>query len=89
MDSSRRPLPTSDQLDLWDGSGVAGVELRSLPWSGRSPRELTRVANSAIFKAQAGKSTSDFVRDENQYDLWLPVKKAPPVYGGAPLLIPF
>ncbi len=58
----------------------------SIPWGGRSPRDLTRARNSPIFKAQAEKSMRDFVSDENQYDLWLPVKKGPLVYRGAPLL---
>ena len=73
-----------DQLEL----RLPGlVDLSREPWEGRSPRGLTRVALSTIFKAQAEKSTGDFVRDENQYDLWLPVKKAPRKYRGAPLLL--
>ena len=57
-----------------------------IPWDGRSPRDLTRVRFSPIFKAQAEKSVSDFVSDENQFDLWLPMEKAPWIYQGAPLL---
>ncbi len=62
---------------------------RAEPWLGRSPRTLTRGHGFRIFKAQAGKSVSDFVSDENQSDLWLAVKKCPVVYDGAPLLLPF
>ncbi len=59
------------------------------PWGGRSPRALTRGAKRFILKAQAGKSTSDFVGDPRQCDLWLPVEKAPWEYQGAPLLLAF
>ena len=38
------------------------------PWEGRSPRDLTRVALSGIFKARAGRLT-DFIRF-GQYDLF-------------------
>ena len=80
----------SSQLDLWDGSGVRGVELSSLPWSGASPRGLTRVALSPIFQAQAAKSVSDSVSDLDQLDFWLTKKRAPgqSQYLGAPTLLP-
>ena len=77
----------SDQLDLWEGSEVQGLDLATLPWSGRSPRGLTQVALSGIFKAQADKSLSDFVCAA-QGDLWLiSPKNAPGFYSGAPLLM--
>ena len=65
-----------------------GEELRRIPWGGRSPRALTRVALGLTLKAQAVKSVSDFV-DPEQFDLWLPMKKAPWNYQGAPLLLGF
>ncbi len=65
------------QLGLWG----------SEPWEGVAPRVLTAGYLKGIFKAQAEKSVSDFV-DPNQYDLWLPVKKAPWKYQGAPSLRP-
>ena len=73
-------LPTSDQLDLWE------AELNAQPWGGRSPRALTAGYARFTLKAQAVKSVgADFV-DEDQHDLWLPIKNAPWKYQGAPLL---
>ena len=74
----------SDQLSL-ELPGL--LDAARVPWGGRSPRGLTRVQLSPIFKAQAEKSVSDFVSDENQYDLWLPIQRAPWKYQGAPLLV--
>jgi len=59
------------------------------PWDGRSPRALTRGHVGVILKAQAEKSVSDFVSDENQLDLWVTVRKAPSLWEGAPSLFPF
>ncbi len=77
-----------DQLvyegDEWLSLGVG----HELPWGGRSPRALTRGYERFILKAQAAKSTSDFVGDPGQFDLWLPIKKAPREYLGAPSLLP-
>ncbi len=72
-----------EQLELWSSRDMGEIVV---PWEGRSPRELTRVVMSGIFKAQAGKSMSDFVSSV-QCDLWLAAKKGPPVYRGAPLLV--
>jgi len=58
---------------------------RRIPWSGVSPRALTRGYERGILKAQAAKSMSEFV-DPEQRDFWLPEKKAPAIYAGAPLL---
>ncbi len=55
------------------------------PWKGVSPRVLTRAYERFTLKAQAAKNTSGCV-DPDQYDLWLPAKKAPWIYQGAPLL---
>jgi len=71
-----------DQLLL----GLSDLEEARQPWGGRSPRGLTKAFRRFTLKAQAEKSVSDFVSDENQYDLWLPIKKAPWIYQGAPLL---
>jgi len=76
-----------DQLTL-PGFEAVVVGASKLPWGGRSPRALTRGYKRFILKPRAKKSVSDFVSDENQYDLWLPVKKAPFVYDGAPSLLP-
>jgi len=72
-------------LGLEVGGGKASSEL---PWGGRSPRGLTKARERFIFKARAEKSVSDFVRDEGQYDLWLPMTKVPWKYQGAPSLLP-
>jgi len=69
-----------DQLALALGEGFL-VGASSLPWEGRSPRALTRGYVRFTLKAQAGKSMGDFV-DPEQRDFWLPIKKAPPIYGG-------
>ncbi len=61
------------------------VRLR-IPWEGRSPRVLTRVARSLIFKAGAVKK-DDRNRDPTQLDLFLVPDKGPFVYEGAPLLL--
>ncbi len=71
-----RPAP-DEQLWLWPEE----------PWEGRSPRALTAGYAHGILKAQAKKNVSGCDIDENQYDLWLPVKKAPWRYQGAPLLV--
>ncbi len=68
-----------EELELHD------VRLR-IPWGGTSPRALTACYQRHILKAQAEKSVSDFV-NADQYDLWLPTKKAPWKYQGAPLLL--
>jgi len=58
-----------------------------LPWNGRSPRDLTRVALSGIFKARAVKSVSEFV-DADQGDLFeAPAEEGPREFPGAPLLL--
>jgi len=75
--------PDGDQLGLWR---VGSLELPALPWGGQSPRVLTAAYVRFTLKAQAKKSVSEFACDENQFDLWLPVKKAPWKYQGAPLL---
>ena len=79
--------PVGDQLIL-EGFEDFLVGDHREPWEGRSPRALTKGHGMVILKAQAKKSMSDFVRDENQFDLWLPMKKCASVYVGAPLLIP-
>ena len=76
---------TSDQLIL-PGFEEAVVGDGRQPWGGRSPRALTRAYERFTLKAQAAKSVSGFESDENQYDLWLTIKKAPWNYQGAPLL---
>ena len=70
------------QLELFEG----GLSRSRDPWGGRSPRALTRVALSLTLKAQAAKSVSGD-GDPEQYDLWLPIQKAPWRYQGAPLLL--
>ncbi len=73
-----------DQLELGLGEQFL-VGADRLPWSGRSPRALTQGYKRFTLKAQAAKSVSGFI-DPGQYDLWLPIKKAPWAYQGAPLL---
>ena len=71
-----------EQLSLFP----AEAERAALPWGGKSPRVLTAAYVRFTLKAQAAKSTSDFV-DPEQYDFWLPSPKAPEIYSGAPLLV--
>jgi len=69
------------ELDLND------VRVR-IPWSGRSPRGLTRARLAFIFKAQA-REKRERSWDSAQLDLFPRApKKAPWVYQGAPLLSP-
>jgi len=49
---------------------------------------LTAAYERFTLKAQADKSVIANDCDENQFDLWLPVKKAPWKYQGAPSLVP-
>ncbi len=72
-----------EQLSLFEGE----LALSRIPWEGRSPRALTRVGLSPIFKAQAEKSVSDFV-SADQLELELTGSEGPRVYAGAPLLVP-
>ena len=74
--------PISEQLSFEGFEEPAGSRV---PWGGRSPRVLTAGYARFTLKAQAAKSTSDSV-DPEQYDFWLPIKKAPWIYQGAPLL---
>ncbi len=71
-----------EQLEL----SLDDVRLR-LPWNGRAPRDLTRVALSGIFKARAVKSASDFVRDDQLGLFEARQKEGPRRSPGAPLLI--
>ena len=73
-----------DQFELWESMFPRKVEE---PWRGQSPRVLTAGYKRFTLKAQAEKSVSDFVSDERQYDLWLPIERAPWVYQGAPFLL--
>jgi len=60
----------------------------SVPWEGRSPRELTRGHDILIFRRKAGKSVSEFV-DPDQLELWPELtEKAPSILEGAPSLLP-
>ncbi len=76
-----------DQLEF-EGEGwlTAGVG-HPLPWGGRSPRALTRGYERFTLKAQAAKARAILLPDENQYDLWVPIRRAPAIYAGAPLLL--
>jgi len=76
--------PNSDQFELWPAMKVSEL---AQPWGGKSPRVLTAGYARFSLKAQAEKSVSDFV-DVDQGDFWLPMKKAPWYYQGAPLLLP-
>ena len=66
------------QLDLF-------VDVCALPWQGRSPRDLTRCAQSFIFKAQAAKGRPP-PRDPAQLEIFPRADNAPWIYQGAPLL---
>ena len=72
----------SSQLDLWQ------AELDALPWQGQSSRVLTRSRKALFLRREPQKDDCFFV-DPDQFDLWLTAKKAPRIYRGAPLLLPF
>ena len=76
--------PEQRQLELV----LSDVRVR-ISWDGRSPRELTQVHISGIFKASAAKSVSEFV-DPAQICFEFEHQKRPfrESPGGAPLLIP-
>ncbi len=65
------------------------VPVARVPWSGSSPRDLTR-ARLALFLEQSGKKS---MRDLLQYDLFADLsmlaERAPEEYSGAPSLLPF
>jgi len=75
--------PDGEQLEL----ALGDVHLK-LPWEGRSPRGLTRVALSPFFKAQAAKDARH--RDPTQLDLFVRNgrRKPPELYRGASPLLP-
>ncbi len=81
-EAAKSPLTSSGQLEL-----ELGDARLNLPWGGRSPRGLTRVALSSIFEAQAVQKHKRH-RDPRQMDLFARAVKGPPVYRGAPLLVP-
>ncbi len=72
-----------DQLSFEGFEEPAGSRV---PWGGISPRELTAAYKRSILKAQAAKSTSEFVWCD-QLEMWPTAKKGPGVYTGARLLI--
>ncbi len=55
------------------------------PWGGKAPRSLTRGSKALFLRREPQKDDRFFV-DPNQVDMWLPAKKAPWRYRGAPLL---
>ncbi len=75
-------LPDGEQLEL-------ALEDRrvKVPWEGRSPRGLTRVALGFIFDPR-GKKKHKRNRDPSQMEMFGGPSKGPPRYGGAPLLLP-
>ena len=78
----------SSQLHLAQLELELGDRRVRIPWEGTLPRALTRCAQSFIFKAQAAKGRPQ-INSGDQFDMWLPTKKAPQLYRGAPLLLPF
>jgi len=73
----------STQLDLWE------AELDALPWRGQSPRALTSAAKALFLRREPQKSER-FFADPEQIDLFpAAMEKAPWIYQGAPLLVPF
>ncbi len=76
-------MAIGEQLELPFEGGLPGC---SMPWEGCSPRALTRVAMSRIFKAQAVKKRERFDLS-GQLDFWMTDEKGPVRSHGAPLLI--
>ena len=72
----------STQLQL--ALGDARVRI---PWSGKSPRDLTRVRIALFLERERQKDERFFV-DPEQYDLFLEAIPGPPQYEGAPSLLP-
>ncbi len=75
--------PDSDQLSMWEDEGGLCLPEVRIPWSGRSPRALTRGRLGFILTAQARKSVSDAGRPLGVTD-----EKGGFIYEGAPLLLP-
>ncbi len=73
--------------DQWLLDLVGGTAELRIPWGGRSPRALTRVSLSFIFKPQGEKSMSEFV-DPEQCDLFAQTERGPRFYTGAAPLLP-
>ena len=76
----------SVQLDLALGDCLIGGEEGEVPWGGVAPRTLTKIHMALFLRRKAQKSVSEFA-DPAQLELWPSNQKAPPVYGGAPLLV--
>ena len=70
------------QLDL----ELSDIRVR-IPWSGESPRSLTRVQIALFLKRERQKDDCFFV-DPDQLDLFLEATVGPLGYRGAPLLLP-
>ena len=58
-----------------------------VPWEGRRPRDLTRLALGLILKPQGEKKRERFGLTV-QYDLFVPSEKRRTIYDGAPSLLP-
>ena len=74
-------MMNSPQLDFWQ------EELEALPWSGVSPRALTRASKALVFKRERQKDDRFFVDPDQLAIVWRRQKKAPWAYQGAPLLL--
>ena len=71
------------QLEL----GLDDVRIR-IPWQGRSPRDLTRIAQSIIFNAGAAGRHEFPEIDPGQLKLFPAAIREPRRYAGAPTLLP-
>ncbi len=80
----RTPWREGEQFVL-DLTGTP-LDLR-VPWEGRSPRALTRVALGLILKTRGEKSVSEVI-DPEQYDLFDAERAPPGLWEGAPTLLP-
>ena len=74
-----------EQLELFGPEEMRRIVVR-VPWQGRSPRSLTRVAESLIFQSREKKCMSELI-SPLQYELW-PINRAPRQSLGAPSLLP-
>ena len=73
-----------EQLELFGPEEMRRIVVR-VPWQGRSPRSLTRVAESLIFQSREKKCMSELI-ERVQIDLWPNVVRPQRGAGAFPLI---
>ena len=83
----RRPSRIGEQLSLWSDEEYLKMH-SAYPWSGRSPRGLTYGAKALFLSQGAQKSMRESGMCECGRQLSLADQEGPPIYRGAPSLLP-